>query len=138
MRLYEWKVTKDSGAGCGGAKKPVAAGKCATTLVAKGVNSRLPSEHGGGWTFDKDAQGNRFMTQEGKNTYLRYDGKLGNDDFTSTMRLSISKLGKSAATCVRRPRCRPLAAAVEAPAVPRTAARGGAPLDCACGARALG
>ena len=97
MRLYDWTVTKDSGDKCGGAKKAPAGGKCLSSLVTNGVDSKLPSEHGGGWTAGKDATG-AYLTQEGKGTYLRWDGKLGTEDFTSTMKLVITKLGKSAAT----------------------------------------
>ena len=46
------------------AAAPTALGQCTTKLVVKGVNSNLPSEHGGDWKAGTDAAGNKYMTQQ--------------------------------------------------------------------------
>ena len=100
VHLYDWTVTKDSGAGCGGAGaggggacKPGVA-KCFTALVTKGVQGNLPTEHGGDWKSGSDGAG-KFITQAGTKTYLRWDGKMCTNDFTSRMKIAIKDTVKN-------------------------------------------
>ena len=98
MRLYDWTVTMEAGSSSSGQTCTAASpASCATALVTKGVQGHLPSEHGGDWGTGSDASGN-FMKQAGTKTYLRWDGNLGTEDFTSRMKLAIDKLSDSAAT----------------------------------------